>query len=113
MLALDNDREALAKLLDEEGDIRQFQRFEAIFLPDDSAFIRERYVALLGDYLNEHFGHTAAAYVRQHLATLLQKGEPELVREIIRAITARFPDRPSLPEELSELFPKTKRRVLL
>lgn len=113
MLALDNDREALAKLLDEEGDIRQFQRFEAIFLPDDSAFIRDRYVALLGDYLNEHFGHPAAAYVRQHLATLLQKGEPELVREIIRAITARFPDRPSLPEELSELFPKTKRRVLL
>lgn len=113
MLALDKDLDALAKLLDQEGDIRQFQRFETLFLPDEHIFVRDRYVALLGDYLGEHFGPPAAAYVRQHLATLLQKGEPELVREIIQFITARFPDRPSLPDELAELFPKSKRRVLL
>ncbi|MCC6278956.1 MAG: hypothetical protein IT262_00045 [Saprospiraceae bacterium] len=113
MLALDKDLTALAQLLDQEGDIRQFQRFETLFLPEERAFVRDRYVALLGDYLGEHFGQPAAAYVRQHLATLLQKGEPELVREIMQYITARYPDRPSLPDELAELFPKTKRRVLL
>jgi hypothetical protein len=113
MLALDKDLTSLAQLLSEEADIRQFQRFEALFIPEERDFVRDRYVALLGDYLGEHFGQPAAAYVRQHLATLLQKGEPELVREIIQFITARYPDRPSLPEELAELFPKTKRRVLL
>lgn len=113
MLALDEDRESLARLLEQEKDIRQIQRFEALFLPNDHAFVRDRYVVLLGDYLSEHFGQPAAAYVRQQLAVLLQKGEPELVKEIIRLITVRYPDRPSLPEELAELFPKTKKRVML
>ena len=113
MLALDQDREALAQLLEQETDIRQIQRFESIFLPNDSVFLRDRYVALLGDYLSEHFGQPAAAYVRLQLGVLLQKGEPELVKDIIRLLTARYPDRPSLPDELAELFPKTKKRVML
>jgi hypothetical protein len=113
MLALDKDSQALAKLLETETDIRQIQRFESVFLPDEQGFVLERYITLLGDYLSDHFGQPAAAYVRQQLSVLLQKGEPELVREIIQALIARFPDRPSLPEELAELFPKTKKRVLL
>ena len=113
MLALDQDLDALARLMQEETDIRQLQRFESHFLADNRSFVRDRYVALLGDYLSDHFGQPAAAHVRQQLATLLQKGEPELVREIILALTARYPDRPSLPDELAELFPKTKKRVLL
>lgn len=113
MLALDKDRDALARLLEAESDIRQVQRFEALFLPNDSDFVRNRYVHLLGDYLSEHFGQPAAAYVRQQLAVLLQKGEPDLVKDIIRMLTAKYPDRPSLPEELAELFPKTKKRVML
>ncbi|HOY04533.1 MAG TPA: hypothetical protein PLO67_03960 [Saprospiraceae bacterium] len=113
MLALDQEFDALAQLLQEETDIRQLQRFEALFLTDHRAFVRDRYVVLMGDYLIDHFGQPAAAYVRQQLAVLLQKGEPELVREIILALTARYSDRTSLPEELAELFPKTKKRVLL
>ena len=42
MLALDKDMDALAQLLDQEGDIRQFQRFEALFLPDERIFVRDR-----------------------------------------------------------------------
>lgn len=112
MYALEEDRESLAILLENEGDIRQFQRFESIFLTEGRAFIRDRYVALLVAYLADHFGQPAAAHVRLQLASLLQKGEPELVREIIQVITTHYPDRPSLPEELAELFPKTRKRAL-
>ncbi len=112
MYALEKDREALALLLENENDLHQFQRFESIFIPEDRAFIRDRYVALLVAYLADHFGQPAAAHVRLQLAVLLQKGEPELVREIIQVITTHYPDRPSLPEELAELFPKTRKRAL-
>ncbi len=37
----------------------------------------------------------------------------ELVLDIIRDLATRFGDRPSLPEELAELFPKSKRKSLL
>lgn len=113
MLALDNDWEALVAWLEEEPDIRQIQRFEAQLLPEYHDFLKNRYISLLQQYLIEHFGQPAAAYVRQQLSILLQKGATELVKEIAQVLTAQFPDRPSLPEELAELFPKTRKRVLL
>lgn len=113
MLALDNDWEALVAWLEEEPDIRQIQRFEAQLLPEYHDFLKNRYISLLQQYLIDHFGQPAAAYVRQQLSILLQKGATELVKEIAQVLTAQFPDRPSLPEELAELFPKTRKRVLL
>ena len=70
-------------------------------------------MSLLSKYLDEHFGAPAAIHVRQRLADLAQKGNPELVLQIARDLLARFPDRPSLPEELAELLPKSKRKMLL
>ncbi|MBL7780452.1 MAG: hypothetical protein JNM22_04475 [Saprospiraceae bacterium] len=113
MLALDNDWEALVAWLDEEPDIRQVQRFEAQLLPEYSDFLKNRYVTLLHQYLLDHFGQPAAAYARQQLSVLLQKGATNVVKEIAQELIAQFPDRPSLPEELAELFPKTRKRVLL
>jgi hypothetical protein len=113
LLAADGDADVLAQLLENEGDLKHFQLYEAAFLPEKKEFVRGRYLAHLTEYLGEHFGTPAAVYARLHLNHLLQKGETELVLEIIRALTARFPDRVSLPDELAELFPKTKRRAML
>lgn len=113
VLAAEGQKEALAQLLEQQDDLRQFQRYENLFLPEDKQFVQNRYVELLSTYLGEHFGRPASEYIRENLAGLLQKGETELAINIIRALAARFSDRPSLPEELAELFPKSKRKLVL
>ncbi len=113
VLAAEGEKEELAQLLEKQDDIQQFQLYENLFLPEDKEFVRNRYTGLLTVYLTDHFGRQASAYVRQQLSGLLQKSEPEMVIEIIRDLVARFSDRPSLPEELAELFPKSKRKAIL
>ncbi len=113
VLAAEGEKEELAQLLEKQDDIQQFQLYENLFLPEDREFVRKRYIGLLSGYLSQHFGRQASAFVRQHLSGLLQKGEPELVIGIIRALVVRFADRPTLPEELAELFPKSKRKAIL
>jgi hypothetical protein len=110
-LAFDKDWPALAQWLEKQQDIQQFQRYEALFLPENRAFVQEQYLNILSRHLDEYFGQPASAFVRRQLASLLQKGEQALVKEIGRALIERFPDRASLPEELSELFPN-KRKAL-
>jgi hypothetical protein len=113
VLAAEGKKAELAQLLEKQGDLLQFQQYENLFLPEDKTFVRSRYVELLSAYLEEHFGRTASEHVRKTLANLMQKGEQALVLDIIRALTARFGDRPSLPDELAELFPKSKRKSIL
>ncbi|MBX2892371.1 MAG: hypothetical protein KF734_15700 [Saprospiraceae bacterium] len=113
VLAAEGHKSELAELLEKQEDLRQFQQYENLFLPEDKPFVRGRYVDLLSAYLNEHFGRPASEHARAMLAGLMQKGEQTLVLDIIRALSAQFPDRPSLPEELAELFPKSKRKSLL
>lgn len=113
VLAAEGDHEALAGLLSASGSLPFLQQYEQVFLPDRRAFVLERYVAILSDYLQEHFGRPAASHVREALAKLLQKGEPALVADIIRSLTAAFPERHTLPEELADLFPKSRRKTVL
>ena len=113
VLAAEGEKEELAQLLEKQNDIQQFQLYENLFLPEDREFVRNRYIGLLSGYLSQHFGRQASAFARQHLSGLLQKGEQELVIGIIRDLVARFADRPTLPEELAELFPKSKRKAIL
>lgn len=113
VLAAEGEKEELAQLLEKQDDIRQFQLYENLFLPEDREFVRNRYSALMTTYLREHFGRQSSAYVREHLSGLMQKGEPEMVAQIIRTLVSQFSDRPSLPEELAELFPKSKRKAIL
>jgi len=113
VLAAEGEKEELAQLLEKQNDIQQFQLYENLFLPEDREFVRNRYIGLLSDYLSQHFGRQASAFAVQHLSGLLQKGEQELVIGIIRDLVARFADRPTLPEELAELFPKSKRKAIL
>lgn len=113
VLAAEGQKAELAQLLEKQGDLKQFQIYENLFLPEDKPFVQDRYVELLSAYLVEHFGRPASDHVRESLAGLMQKGESQLVINIIRALAARFGDRPSLPEELAELFPKSKRKTLL
>jgi hypothetical protein len=113
ILAAEGQKSELAHLLEKQEDLKQFQQYENLFLPEDKIFVQSRYVELLSGYLGEHFGKPASEHVREALAVLMQKGEQELVADIIRALTARFGDRPSLPEELAELFPKSKRKSIL
>ncbi|MEZ4965365.1 MAG: hypothetical protein R2791_08985 [Saprospiraceae bacterium] len=113
VLAAEGEKDELARLLEKQNDLQQFQQYENLFLPEDRSFVRDRYIELLAGYLSQHFGRQASAFVRQQLAGLLQKNEPDTVLEIIRALVGRFSDRPSLPEELAELFPKSKRKAIL
>jgi len=111
-LAADGQLEELAQLLEKEGTMVMLQRYESYFFIDKKAFLRERYVTLLSTYLDVHFGAPAAKHVRQQLAELSQKGQPELMLKIAKDILGKYSDRPSLPEELAELLPKAKRKYL-
>ena len=112
-LAVDGQLAELAQLIETEGTIALLQRYESYFFADESGFLRTQYVSLLSKYLDIHFGAPAATHIRQRLADLAQKGHPELVFLIAKDLLQRFPDRPSLPEELAELLPKSKRKFLL
>ncbi len=113
VFAAENDLGALSELLSKSDDLAFLQRYEDQFLTADKTFIQERYVAVLSGHLSGHFGRPASAYVRDALQHLLQKNESALVIGIIRALTAAFPERHTLPEELAELFPKTRRKSIL
>lgn len=113
VLAAEGHKAELAELLEKQLDLKQFQQYENLFLPEDRQFVTSRYVGLLSAYLGDHFGRPASEYVRDALSGLMQKGEQELVLDIIRGLAAQFSDRPSLPDELAELFPKSKRKGLL
>jgi len=112
LLASEGDLEKLAELIENQGDLNMLQRYESAFLLEKKDFVQERYVGFLGQYLSEHFGAPAAQFVRLRLSELLQKGEEEMVVKIIRELTKLFPERISLPGELAELFPRSKRKMI-
>lgn len=112
VLAADSRTEALADLLLNDDQWVLLQRYEGHFLPDRRDFIRTLYLEKLTGYLREHLGRPASGFVRERLGVLLQKGEKALVLDIMRALAAQFPDRHTLPEELGELFPKSKLKDL-
>ncbi len=87
-----------------------FQRHEARLLAWDKSAVRDFYLRQLSLFLSLHFGTPAAAQVRNTLQSLLQKGEVELVGEIIRKLSVQFPDRTGLANELSEIFPRHLRK---
>jgi len=109
LLAADGDLDALTTVL-KQGSLTLLQEYQAALLPTHTAFVRNFYINSLSSYLTEHFGRQAAGEVRSQLAELLRINQTALVKEIIIALVARFPDRESLPEELAELFPKSKGR---
>jgi hypothetical protein len=112
VLAAENMVPELAHVLEKQQNIVLFQQYEHVFLPANRAFVHDRYVDMLSAYLHEHFGRPASEYVRAKLAGLLQKNEAELTLQIIQTLVARFSDRPSLPEELAEMLPKSKRKLI-
>jgi hypothetical protein len=112
LLASENDWEALTDLIEQKGALPLLQQYETKLLAEKKAFVKAQYIRFLSQYLDEHYGAPAAQHVRLRLAELLHKGETELVIEIIRELTARFPERMSLPAELAELFPKSKRKAI-
>ncbi len=112
LLSSEGDLEKLAELIENQGDLNLMQRYESEFLPEKKDFVQGRYTAFLSLYLEEHFGAPAAQQVRLRLSELLQKGEEEMVVKIIRELNARFPERISLPGELAELFPRSKRKMI-
>lgn len=112
-LAAGGQVEELMHLIDNEENINLLQRYEHLFFPENRDFVRKRYLSLLSRYLGDHFGAPSAVYVRQRLAELWAKGQQELAIQIIRELIPLFPDRTSLPEELAELVPKTRRKAFL
>ena len=112
LLSSEGDLEKLAELIENHGDLNMMQRYEAAFLVEKKEFVQARYTAFLNQYLSEHFGAPAAQHVRLRLAELLQKGQEEMVIQIIRELNAKFPERISLPGELAELFPRSKRKLI-
>jgi len=112
ILAAENEAESLAALVGETEHFALFQRHEALLLEWNKAFVRDRYAAHLTDYLREHFGPPASAQVRLHLVGLLRLGETELVHDLIQVLTEEFPDRLTLPGELKEIFPKSRKMAV-
>jgi hypothetical protein len=110
VLAAEEKREELANLLRMHDELPLVQRYEDLFLETDKGFVRERYTTILSEYLREHFGRQATAYVRDRLVGLVAKGATGLAKEIIAELTLRFEERQTLSEELHELFPKNKRK---
>jgi hypothetical protein len=110
-LAAEKNLEDLALLIAKEGTIPILQRYDTLLLPEQATFVKATYVHLLSRYLETHFGTPAAVYVRHRLSEFSQKGQLGMVAEIVRELIKLFPDRPSLPEELMELFPKAKKRA--
>jgi hypothetical protein len=109
-LAAEEHWEELAALLEKASSIPLLQRYEQVYFERDPEFLQRLYVQLLHQYLQEHFGAPAGAYVRQQLSALIQKGATVLVVNIVKELLRLHPDRPSLPEELSELFATSKRK---
>ncbi len=112
VLAMEGEVDELAQLLENETDLRTFQRHENAFFATRKDFVVGRYTTLLTAYLNDHFGPPATVQVRQYLSNLLKKGENDILRQIIRELVALFPDRQSLAEELAEMFPKNRRKAV-
>lgn len=113
LFAAENDLESLARLIEEQNDLALLRQYEHLFFAAHLNFVRDRYVDVLSAYLAEHFGRQASGFVREQLAGLLQQGQTALVLDIIRTLGLRFADRHTLPEELAELFPKSKRQSIL
>lgn len=113
LFASEGDLDALARLIEEKDDLALLRQYEHLFFTEQRRFIHDRYVDILSAHLAEHFGRPGSGFVREQLAGLLQQGQTELVLDIIRSLSLRFPDRHTLPEELAELFPKSKRQSIL
>lgn len=109
LLAAEHEWQVLMGLLESSGDMALFQRFEHQLDPN---FVRMHYLNLLTEYLRQHFGKPAAAFVREALGSLLRRGESALALRIVQELILRFADRPSLPEELAEMFPQNQRKQL-
>lgn len=107
---LEDDPKSLAELIENQDNIALLQRYESTFIANDKAFVKRMYLHFLGRYLSEHFGAPAAQQVRLYLSELLHKGERDLAIDIIKALAQQFPERTSLPSELAELFPRSKRK---
>ncbi len=112
LLSSEGDLEKLAELIESQGDLTMLQRYESAFLLEKKDFVEARYSEFLNQYLEEHFGAPAAQHVRLRLSELIHKGEEDMVVRIIRQINAKFPERISLPGELAELFPRSKRKMI-
>jgi len=112
LLASEGDLANLAELIENQGDLALMQRYESAFLEEKKDFVKRQYTTFLNQYLAEHFGAPAAQHVRLRLSELLQRGEEEMVMQIIRELTIHFPERISLPGELAELFPRSKRKMI-
>lgn len=112
LLAFEGDLKNLAELIDNQGDLALLQRYESAFLPEMRAFVQAKYFSFLNQYLAEHFGAPALQHVRLQLSELLHKGEEDMVIQIIRALKVQYPERLSLPGELAELFPKSRRKTI-
>jgi hypothetical protein len=100
----------LSTHLNEVNQMTLFQRHEVRLLAWDKSVVRDFYLRQLGHFLSLHFGTPSTAQVRNTLQSLLQKGEMELVGEIIRKLSVQFPDRTGLANELSEIFPRHLRK---
>jgi hypothetical protein len=112
LLAGEHMQEALADELADEKDLMQLQRFEDRLLPEYESALRTHYATLFDEHLKEHFGRQASVYVRNAVGSLLQRRHTNLATAVVRDLMHRYPDRSTLCEELTELFPKNQRKAL-
>ncbi len=110
VLAEEKELEVLAAFLEKEADLDLLARYEPLFAKLGVDFLAKLYIKILQQHLDEHFGKPAAAQVKETLVRLLQNSMGELASKIGFQLIQLYPDRPSLEEEIMELFPKGKRK---
>lgn len=113
LLAVEGDLDALADALEKTGGLDTLRHYEHLFWPARTTFLRDYYLRELAAHLDGHFGKQASDHARDHLAGLVRNGQGALARDIAVGLTARYPDRKSLPGELAEIFPKAARYAVL
>lgn len=113
VLAAEGENQELVELLRAHGSFEEIRHYQAQLFEADPEFVRQQYVEAMKNYLSNHFGRPAAAYLRDQLTPLIQRGHVDLTVSIIRALITQFEDRPALPDELAEMLPPARRKDLL
>jgi hypothetical protein len=106
-------QEALADALSGSSDLSVLLKYQDGVLPRYADVIADRYMCLIDQHLQQHFGLQGLSVVRRIVSGLLTGGHHELALTVVRRVVRRYPERVSIPDELAEMFPKVQQRAVL
>jgi hypothetical protein len=109
VLMHEKEFDQLFALLCERNDFALLHLIEKPLIVHKPKQLTEVYVALFSDYLEAHFGHPAADFIRGHLMLLLKVNGADVGKAVSDQLTTKYADRTALIEVIQEVFPKGKK----